>query len=119
MEETVVFEEANVKVTNARFIVDGQTYAMNGVTSVKQFEKKPARIAPIVVGIIGLATLGASVIFGILILVAAAVIWMMQKARYSVLLQTSSGSSQALASPDRAYIARVVAALNDAIISRG
>lgn len=119
MEETVVFEQNNVKVTNARFIVDGQTYVMNGVTSVKQFEKKPARVIPIIVGLVGLGTLAQTFLGGLIILIVAAGIWFIQKAQYSVLLQTSSGSSQALTSTDGVYIARVVAALNDAIISRG
>ena len=119
MEETVVFEQNNVKVTNARFIVDGQTYAMNGVTSVKQFEKKPPRVIPIVIGLVGLGTVTQTFLGGLVILAVAIGIWFIQKAQYSVLLQTSSGSSQALTSPDGAYIARVVAALNDAIISRG
>lgn len=119
MEETVVFEENNVKVTNTRFIVDGQTYAMNGVTSVKRFEKKPPRVLPVIVGIFGLATMAASIFVGIAILAAAYGIWVSQKEEYSVLLSTSSGAAQALTSKDRVYIERVIAALNEAIINRG
>lgn len=119
MDEQVVLEEGNVKVTNTRFIVAGQTYAMNGVTSVEQFAKKPARIVPIVIGIGGLIALSGSVIFAIILLGIAAALWIFQKATYSVLLSTSSGKAQALTSKDEQYISRVVAALNDAIISRG
>lgn len=119
MEETVVFEEGNVKVTNTRFIVEGQTYAMNGVTSVKRFEKKPPRIIPVMVGIVGLAAMAGSIIVGIVILAAAYGIWTIQKEEYSVLLSTSSGAAQALTSKDRAYIERVISSLNEAIINRG
>jgi uncharacterized protein YunC (DUF1805 family) len=119
MNETVVFDENNVKVTNARFIVNEQTYAMNGVTSVKRFEKKPPRIVPIIIGVAGLGAMSASIIVGLLILAAAFGIWKIQKAQYSVVLSTSSGEAQALTSPDRPYIERVIAALNDAIIKRG
>lgn len=36
MEEKVFFEHGSVKVTNARFVVDAQTFAMSNVTSVAQ-----------------------------------------------------------------------------------
>ncbi|MDQ2821298.1 MAG: DUF6232 family protein [Pseudomonadota bacterium] len=119
MSETIVFEENNVKVTNARFVVNDQTYAMNGVTSVKRFEKKPPRIVPIVIAVGSLVAMSASVIVGLIILAAAIGIWKIQKAQYSVVLSTSSGEAQALTSPDRPYIERVIAALNNAIITRG
>lgn len=119
MNETVVFDENNVKVTNTRFIVDGQTYAMNGVTSVKRFEKKPPRIVPILVALIGLGAMAGSFLIGVIIVAAAVGIWKIQKAQYSVLLSTSSGDAQALTSPDRVYIERVISALNDAIVNRG
>ena len=35
VQETTFFEQGNVKVTNARFIVPSQTYAMSDITSVK------------------------------------------------------------------------------------
>jgi len=119
MEEKVVFENDSVKVTNARFVVDGQTYAMNGVTSVRRFEKSPARALPIIVGLIGLASTGGSVIVGLLILAAAAGIWVSQKTEFSVLLSSSSGEARALSSKDASYIDQVVEALNTAIIQRG
>jgi hypothetical protein len=55
MDERIFFEYGDVKVTNARFINGGQTYAMNNVTSVKPYEKKPSRIGGIVVLLIGIA----------------------------------------------------------------
>ena len=41
MEEKIFFEQGSVSVTHSRFIVDGQTYAINNVTSVKTGSKKP------------------------------------------------------------------------------
>lgn len=119
MDEELVFEEGNVKVTNARFVVSGQTYAMNGVTSVRQFEKKPNRVLPIVIGIIGLATFAGTVIGAFILLGIAVAVWMAMKTEYSVLLSTAGGEARALSSKDQAYINRVVAALNEAIIKRG
>lgn len=119
MDENVVYENGNVKVTNARFVVDGQTYAMNGVTSVRRFEKSPARGLPIGVGIIGIVAMSGSVIVGLLLLAAAIGIWVSQKTEFSVLLSSASGEARALSSKDRSYIDQVVEALNTAIIQRG
>jgi hypothetical protein len=119
MDEQVVLEEGNVKVTNSRFMVAGQTYAMNGVTSVEQFVQKPARVLPIMIGIFGVCALAGSVVFGAILIAAAVAIWVIQKKTFSVLLSTASGKARALTSKDEQYISRVVAALNNAIISRG
>lgn len=35
MDERVFLEENNIAVTNARFVVSGQTYAMSGIISVE------------------------------------------------------------------------------------
>jgi hypothetical protein len=119
MDETLVFEEGNVKVTSARFVVDGQTYAMNGVTSVRQFEKKPNRVLPIVVGLAGLPGFAGHWLLGLILFGAAFAIWTLMKTEYSVLLSTAGGEARALSSKDRSYIVKVVEALNEAIIKRG
>ena len=38
MEETTFFNEGGLTVTNSRFVVPGQTYAMSGVTSIRTEE---------------------------------------------------------------------------------
>jgi Family of unknown function (DUF6232) len=58
MEEKVFFDEVNVRVTNARFIVENKTYAMNGVTSVKSHSIAPNRTLGIVLIVIGVLMLG-------------------------------------------------------------
>lgn len=121
--ETEFFNNGNTVVTNARFIVDSQTYAMNGVTSVKQGFTPANRKTGIWVTIIGvllfLALSGGGKFFG-LILVALG-IWFTYSAKpiASVILQSSSGEVQALSSEDTNYIAQVVSALNQSIIPRG
>ena len=121
MEEKTFFDTGNVRVTNSRFIVDGQTYAMNGVTSVKQAVRHPSRGGPVVCALIGLFLLvtGAAVVFG-LILVAAALLWgFKQRSVWIVVLNSSSGEAQALTSQDRSYIDGVIGALNESIVHRG
>ncbi|GMV31864.1 MAG: hypothetical protein AMXMBFR59_39890 [Rhodanobacteraceae bacterium] len=126
MQETQFFREAGVTITNARFIVPAQTYAMSGITSVKMFREPPRlgfAVLMLVIGALlclgsmrshlGFAVFGALIAAGGIALVAAA------KSKYHVLLKTASGEAQALTSPDQAFIRRVVEGLNASIVHRG
>jgi hypothetical protein len=50
--------EGGVTVTNARFVVPAQTYAMSGVTSVKSLKHTPSIKGPVILCIIGLLSMG-------------------------------------------------------------
>lgn len=122
MDEKIFFNKGNVSVSNSRFIVDGQTYAMSNVTSVKSGVKPPERGAAIIIAVIGLACLfGSGWVFvaGIVALAIAILAWIGSKAKYTVILNTSSGENQALVSEDKSYITNVISSLNEAIVSRG
>jgi uncharacterized membrane protein len=121
MEEKTFFDTGNVRVTNARFIVDGQTYAMNGVTSVKQAARHPSRVGPTLWALIGLLLVvtGAAVVLGLILLVVALLWGFGQKPVWIVVLSSSSGEAQALTSQDRDYIDGVISALNESIVHRG
>lgn len=122
MDEKVFFQQGNVSVSNSRFIVDGQTYAMSNVTSVKSGITEPERGGTIILAIVGLICLFGSkwaVIAGIIIIAIAILAWNSNKKKYSVILNTSSGENQALISEDKSYIAKVISSLNEAIVSRG
>ncbi|HEX4693283.1 DUF6232 family protein [Sphingomonas sp.] len=123
MAEDVFYEAPGVKVTNARFIVDNQTYAMNGVTSVKTLTIPPSyggAIIAILIGLVllfagaaGVKVLGLAIAaFGIFLIVKA-------KAEHVVVLHSASGEAQALKSTDGQHIHDVIAALNDALVHRG
>jgi hypothetical protein len=131
MEEKTYFNNnVGVSVTNTRFIVHGQTYAMSGVTSVKRFVKKPSIVrmilAILLMALGGLAAIGtlvsgelSSIIVPVIILAIGVVLWLVNKKLYIVLLNTSSGESQALETKDSGLVDSVVEALNTAIIERG
>jgi hypothetical protein len=120
MEERIFFDYGDVKVTNARFINGGQTYAMNNVTSVKPYEKKPNRIGGIIVLLIGIIIMASSsLVTGLLISAAAAFYLYQQKTIYHILLSTSAGETTALVTYQRHYLNDVIAALNNAIVHRG
>lgn len=139
MEERIFFNEGGVSVSNARFVVNGQTYAMNAVTSVKQAINQPAHMGPLFLGLLGLIVFAlgfpqqagstaiaspsfnqiSAMVFGAAI-VAFSVFWGLQeKPDYIVVLSTSSGESQALKSTDRLYVQSVIGALNQSIVHRG
>lgn len=125
MEEKQIVEKTflsldDVKVTSARFIVPSQTFAMAGITSVKNTQQRPQRVYPIWCGIFGvIALIADAYVVGIALLALAAVWWIGQKPQYHVVLATAGGEMTALTSKDRSYIASVVKALNDSIVARG
>ncbi len=125
MPEHVFFDDAGVKVTNTRFVAGGRTFAISGITSVSRSKITPQRNGPIVVGIISiLLVLGSSgdtsiLVVGLVLMGAAVVYWFADSARYSVLLMTASGESDAFSAKDEVLVGRVVDALNEAIIARG
>lgn len=119
MEEKVFFEYDDVKVTNARFVSGGQTYAMSNITSVKSTEKKPSRLGGIAVLLLGGAIGVNNAPVGIMIAAAAGYFLYQQKTIYHVILATSGGETSALTTYQPEYLRKVIGALNEAIIHRG
>ncbi len=119
MTEQTFFEYEDVKVTNARFISGGQTYAMSNITSVKAFEQQPNRFWPAIFVLLGVIILGNGSYSGFLIILAAAAFMFMQKTVYHVMLSTSAGETSALKTHQKEYLQQVVAAVNEAIVHRG
>ena len=118
--ETVFFQHGNVTVTNTRFIVPGQTYAMSNVTSIKHLEKAPSRALGVIVAIIGILILFAHAwLFGLIAIVLGAFLAWNAKGEYDVLLHTASGEVRAFRSPNRDLVTQIVAALNQAVVFRG
>jgi uncharacterized membrane protein len=123
MDEQMFFDQNGVSVSNTRFIVNGQTYAMSAVTSVKSSVHTPPRVGAALFVIIGvlICLIGntTAIVIGVLTLVCAIAFGALQKPEHVVVLSTSSGESQALKSVDSLYIESVVSALNHSIIHRG
>lgn len=125
--EKVFLESPGVLVTNSRFVVGTQTFAMGGVTSVKPDVDPPSRKGPIITALIGglmvmggLTPRGATgtALFGIG-LVAIGIFWFLnQKSTHWVILHSASGERKALSSQDGELIAKVIAAITEAIVYR-
>ncbi len=129
MEEKVFFNFDGVTVSNSRFIVRSQTYAMQSVTSVKPGIVEPKHGLAILFLFIGFLLLigemlelydaGVLLIAGAVAIVIGLVAWFIEKPRYSVILNTSAGEHHALISEKKQDIEHVLQALNQAIVSRG
>lgn len=121
-QETTFLNEEGVRVTNTRFILPKQTFAMSGITSVQSGEDKPSKTGPVLFLIIGtLALFGGndSLVFAIIML-AVGGLWLFSlKTTYHVLLQTASGEAKALSSTNGAWVSKVVHAFNESIVHRG
>ena len=125
-EEKVFYDNGGSKVTNTRFIANGTTYPINGITSVavrrNEVSKKNA-IVTIVIGAIILFTGFSSSIgvaaFGALVVVAGFFWFKSLKDTYHVVTSSAGGETDALWSHDSSLIREIESALNNAIIERG
>lgn len=125
-DETTFFQSGEVTVTNARFIVGTQTFAMRSITSVQGVETPASYTALVFVILVGvyLAITGFASSIGLAIVgvfLVAGGIWFCfrQRPTYAVVLRTAGGEVTAYQSNDRDYIFQVIQALNDSIISHG
>ncbi|MFB2653875.1 DUF6232 family protein [Shewanella seohaensis] len=122
MEEKTFFNKGNVMVTNSRFVVSGQTYAMSNVTSVKSGEIPGSQALSLIIAVMSVPFFisgGGSIFIGIALLAAAFFAATKVKSTYTVILNTSAGENKALSSKDKGYVSSIIRALNDAIVSRG
>lgn len=123
--EQTFFSKDGVRVTDARFIVHGETYSMANITSVKTDKETPERTGPI-------ATLGIGVlsflfgefgvgfyVVGVILVIVGVAWWKGQSPTYSLLLSSASGEVKALASQNKDFIDKVEQSINEAIVARG
>lgn len=119
--EVSFYRDANVVVTQSRFVTDAKTYTMRNISSVHVFEVVASKKLPVIIGSIGLVVcLGSeSRIFGAIMLVTGIALFFAIKNSFAVRISTNSGEANSIISKDRAYIQKIVNALNEAIIYRG
>lgn len=119
--ETTFYKDLNVTVTQSRYVTQSKTYAMRNISSVHVFEIIKSRKFPVILIILGILLLfsGDTRIFGIFLAIAGALILFLIKNEYAVRISTNSGEANSILSKDKAYIQKIVNALNQAIIHRG
>lgn len=143
-EEVTYYSDGAIRVTNARAVLGGKTYAMANITSVTMGKIPANRTAGIVIALAGLviascagcpavfalsssgsdttvfwvASVGVGLL-GLLALAAGIAVAAGAQPSYVVRLGSASGETNALVSRDQEYIQKIVSALNEAIIRRG
>ncbi len=120
-EEQVFLNEKNILVTTTRFVVKEKTYPLSSVDSVSKRIKSPDLTTPIVIGAIGIAAFwfAAKWWYALILIAIAAVWWVLLRKKYTVELLLHSEMQDVFTSYDKKLVERVIAALNEAIISRG
>jgi len=125
-----IYSDIVVSVTTERVIISGTTYALRNITSVKMTDNPAAEEGfPLVLIVVG--TLGVFVSFGVFAHdVGSGFIWLVIsggviamgifsrsfKPSYNVTIATSSGEIRALTSKNKDYIAKIVDAINEAVV---
>jgi hypothetical protein len=126
-DESTFFQSRGIAVTNARFIVGAQTFAMHGITSVQGVETPASYGWPALLTLVGLIIMALSLfggeigvgVFGVLLFAAGIWLFTRQKPKFAVVLRTAGGEVTAYESRNRDHIAEIIRALNEAIISHG
>ena len=125
--ESVFFQSGDITVTNARFIVGAQTFAMRGITSVQGVETSASYTSTVIVALLGViiafvgfgnSTIGLGIL-GILLIAAGIWLGIRQRPTFAVVLRTAGGEVTAYQSKNRDHISQIIQALNNAIISHG
>ena len=130
--ETIIYTDNAVVVTNLRVIIGGTTYALRNITSVRMAFASPRMGFSVLLLLFGAFLLMLTVfpipfhdknydpVAGFILsglAIGGSVLWLCSfKPRYHVSLSSASGETHALTSKDKAYIARIVVSINDAIV---
>jgi len=123
-EDQVYFQQGEITVTSARFIVSAQTFAMRTITSIREEQEDPTRVWPVIFILAGVSVFIANLmpfnlgaILGLAIFVAG--IWqaVRSKPTFSVVLTAAHGEVTAYRSKNREFVSQIIQALNKAIAS--
>ena len=119
----VFFNNRGVIVTGARFILPGnQTYAMDGITTVRMHKDIPSQIGPIlcILGGVSTGVFSSAFIWIAVAPILVGIFWIaLLKPRFSVVLNSTFGETEALEGKDGRWIQDIVWALDKAIADRG
>lgn len=116
--EEVLYEGSGVKVTPARVIVRGTTYAVANITSIAAVKDTAMRTQGILVIMLGVALVVAELtILGVTaLLVGALMAWFGKSA--ILVLTTGAAERRALRSRNEALVVDIASAINLAIMKR-
>ncbi len=121
--ENTIFDENDIYVSDQRFVVPEQTYAISGITSVLKWVTKPSIKVPLILVALGIIPwfFGGfgMIIIGLLLIGGGVFMFIRNKPTYSVYITTAAGEEEAFNSKDELFVDNIVQAINDAIVARG
>jgi len=120
-EKTLYQDPSGIVVSTSRVILNQTTYALSNITSVRCEKRSPSYGPWVFFGLFGLilAMFEGSRMLGFVILAACILAFILLKPTFRLILGSASGERTALESKQPAYIVKIVAAINDAIVARG
>ncbi len=119
-DEKTFLNEKGIIVSNARFVVNGRTYPMSAINSVKLTTKNPDITGPIVLAVIGISAFwfAAHWWYSFILIAVAVGWWFLLRKKHTIELELSSGPQDVYTSHNKSLVDKTVQALNDAIIHR-
>ena len=133
-EETTIYEDGDIKITNLRAIFGAKTYAVSNISAVEMRSKAPSPF-PALIGLLGGVLLLLSLpsffnnrtwdnnwtllVIGLILIFFSVMSIRAAKTEYTIAFSSSSGEIKAFQSYDKEEIDEILQALNDAIIQKG
>ena len=128
--EIAYYQDSSIQITNSRAVIQGKTFVMANITSVSMNILPPNTRPGLLVGALGalawLLIIGSviqsttiAVVGTVIIACVGFAIAASAKSTYAVKIEGASGDAEALISPSRDYIQKIVSAMNEAIVKRG
>lgn len=134
-QETVIYSQNGIQVTNLRAVFGSKTYAISNITSVDSSINQSSGCVPFaLIGIsiisfwIGISSYTnnwsadnnpIAIVLGILFAIGGFGLFKTAKPSYSVNITTAAGDVRAFTSDDETEIKNIVEGLNKAIIQKG
>ena len=125
--EIILYRDGNIKITNQRAIIGAKTYALSNMASVQMQVKEPTLFLPIfylliasicsaLVAISDMDDYSHFLTNGLYLAIAGFLFFLLsRKTKYSVRVKSPAGDIMLWEANDRAYVERIVRALNEAL----
>jgi hypothetical protein len=116
--EQELLRDGNVVITTARISIDSTMYPVAGITAVQTTRTPGARRTGIGMVVLGALMTPVFPVAGVPLAALGLVLAIWSKDKHALRLATAGGQVDALVSTDAARVARLAAALGDAIARR-
>ncbi len=121
--ERELYRDEFAVVTNIRFMTNGETHALSGITSVSKYLQDPSRVTEIICVLVGIGALYfktlETTVLGILLILVAVAVWLTKKPKHIVAIRTAAGEIRVITDQNAERVNKIINALNQAIVSRG